>query len=78
MSYLSNLRSNCCQTIKGFKFGILYAKEGQTKEDEMFANIDSSPQFEEFLDFIGERVELDNWPRFRGGLDVKCTQYSFR
>lgn len=59
------------QTIKGFKFGILYAKEGQTKEDEMFANIDSSPQFEEFLDFIGERVELDNWPRFRGGLDVK-------
>lgn len=24
--------------IKGFKFGILYAKEGQTKEDEMFAN----------------------------------------
>lgn len=26
------------QMIKGFKFGILYAKEGQTKEDEMFAN----------------------------------------
>jgi hypothetical protein len=26
------------QMIRGFKFGILYAKEGQTKEDEMFAN----------------------------------------
>lgn len=26
------------QNIKGFKFGILYAQEGQTKEDEMFSN----------------------------------------
>ncbi len=26
------------QQIKGFKFGLLFAKEGQTKEDEMFSN----------------------------------------
>ncbi|GAM23464.1 hypothetical protein SAMD00019534_066390, partial [Acytostelium subglobosum LB1] len=59
------------QTIKGFKFGILYAMEGQTKEDEMFANVDSSPEFEEFLDFIGERVPLTGWTNFRAGLDVR-------
>ncbi|EGG16091.1 RapGAP/RanGAP domain-containing protein [Cavenderia fasciculata] len=59
------------QTIKGFKFGILYAQEAQTKEDEMFANVDASPEFEEFLDFIGERVQLNGWPNFRAGLDVR-------
>jgi len=59
------------QNIKGFKFGILYAAEGQTKEDEMFSNMSASPEFEEFLDFIGDRVLLHGWPTFRAGLDVK-------
>lgn len=26
------------QTVKGLKFGIVYVKEGQTKEDELFSN----------------------------------------
>ncbi len=26
------------QVVSNYKFGILYAKEGQTKENEMFAN----------------------------------------
>jgi len=59
------------QQIKGFKYGILYSKDGQTKEDEMFTNVTTSPAFEEFLDFLGERVKLDNWKGFRGGLDVR-------
>lgn len=59
------------QTIRGFKFGVLYAAEGQTKEDEMFSNQTSSPEFEEFLDFLGDRVPLHGWPNFRAGLDVK-------
>ncbi|KAF2068661.1 hypothetical protein CYY_010012 [Polysphondylium violaceum] len=59
------------QTIKGFKFGILYAQEGQNKEDEMFSNVQTSPEFEEFLDFIGERVPLNGWGNFRAGLDVR-------
>jgi len=59
------------QTIRGFKFGILYAAEGQTKEDEMFSNQKSSPEFEEFLDFLGDRVGLHGWADFRAGLDVK-------
>jgi RAP1 GTPase activating protein 1 len=26
------------QTVRGFKFGVMYVKEGQNKEDELFAN----------------------------------------
>lgn len=58
------------QTIKGFKFGLLYCAPNQVREDELFANEHGSPEFEEFLDFLGERVELKGWNRFRAGLDV--------
>jgi len=59
------------QTIKGFKFGILYCAEGQVKEDDMFTNDSGSAAFDEFTDFLGDRVELNGWDRFRAGLDVK-------
>jgi len=59
------------QRIKGFKFGILYADDGQTKEDQMFSNVGSSPSFEKFLDFMGQRVELEQLRGFRAGLDTK-------
>lgn len=76
--------------INGFKFGVLYAKEGQTKEDEMFANgnynliklnidsfqVESSPLFEEFLDFLGTRITLATWTGpFKGGLDIKSNDF---
>lgn len=32
-----------------------------------------SPEFEEFLDFLGDRVELEGWTRYRAGLDVTST-----
>lgn len=33
--------------------------------------METSTAFEEFLDFLGERIKLDNWKGFRGGLDVR-------
>lgn len=30
-----------------------------------------SPAYEEFLDFIGDRITLRGWDKYRGGLDVK-------
>jgi len=33
----------------------------------------ASPEFDEFLDLIGERVKLKGFERYRGGLDVKST-----
>jgi hypothetical protein len=30
-----------------------------------------SPAFEEFLDFLGDRIKLEGFQGYRGGLDVK-------
>ncbi|XP_061702495.1 rap1 GTPase-activating protein 1-like [Syngnathoides biaculeatus] len=53
-----------------FKFGVIYQKFGQISEEELFGNSRESPAFVEFLDFLGEKIELHNFKGFRGGLDV--------
>ncbi|KAF4079087.1 hypothetical protein AMELA_G00188980 [Ameiurus melas] len=53
-----------------FKFGVIYQKFGQTSEEELFGNIEESPAFIEFLEFLGEKIELHDFKGFRGGLDV--------
>ena len=30
-----------------------------------------SPEYEEFLEFLGEKIQLKGWDKYRGGLDVK-------
>lgn len=55
---------------RAFKFGVLLQREGQTNEDEMYSN-GSTAQLEEFLSFIGDKIKLQGWNRYRGGLDVK-------
>ncbi|XP_011703060.1 PREDICTED: GTPase-activating Rap/Ran-GAP domain-like protein 3 isoform X1 [Wasmannia auropunctata] len=54
-----------------FKFGVIYAREGQTTDDEMLSNERGSPGFESFLEILGERIRLKGWDKYRGGLDVK-------
>lgn len=54
-----------------FKFGVLYAKQGQTTDDEMFSNVKVSEDFERFLELLGDKIELKGWQKYRGGLDVK-------
>ncbi|XP_044067363.1 rap1 GTPase-activating protein 1 isoform X14 [Siniperca chuatsi] len=53
-----------------FKFGVIYQKFGQTSEEELFGNSEESPAFVEFLEFLGEKIELHKFKGFRGGLDV--------
>ncbi|MEQ2311574.1 Rap1 GTPase-activating protein 1 [Ameca splendens] len=53
-----------------FKFGVIYQRFGQTTEEELFGNSEESPAFIEFLEFLGENIELHNFKGFRGGLDV--------
>ncbi|XP_007246355.3 rap1 GTPase-activating protein 1 isoform X1 [Astyanax mexicanus] len=53
-----------------FKFGVIYQKFGQTSEEELFGNNEDSPAFVEFLEFLGEKIELHDFKGFRGGLDV--------
>ncbi|XP_074704154.1 rap1 GTPase-activating protein 1 isoform X1 [Strix aluco] len=53
-----------------FKFGVIYQKLGQTSEEELFSTTEESPAFTEFLDVLGQRVQLRDFKGFRGGLDV--------
>ncbi|XP_072100811.1 rap1 GTPase-activating protein 1 isoform X8 [Mobula birostris] len=53
-----------------FKFGVIYQKFGQTSEEQLFTNTEESPAFVEFLEVLGEKVELQDFKGFRGGLDV--------
>ncbi|XP_074416700.1 rap1 GTPase-activating protein 1 isoform X2 [Larus michahellis] len=53
-----------------FKFGVIYQKLGQTSEEELFGTTEESPAFAEFLEVLGQRVQLRDFKGFRGGLDV--------
>ncbi|XP_077054074.1 rap1 GTPase-activating protein 1 isoform X3 [Siphateles boraxobius] len=53
-----------------FKFGVIFQRFAQTTEEELFGNNEESPAFVEFLEFLGEKIELHDFKGFRGGLDV--------
>uniref|UniRef100_A0A8C5PJP4 Rap-GAP domain-containing protein n=1 Tax=Leptobrachium leishanense TaxID=445787 RepID=A0A8C5PJP4_9ANUR len=57
-----------------FKFGVIYQKTAQVSEAELFSNTEESSGFTEFLDFLGEKINLHNFKGFRGGLDVSHSQ----
>ncbi|XP_034565970.1 GTPase-activating Rap/Ran-GAP domain-like protein 3 isoform X1 [Notolabrus celidotus] len=54
-----------------FKFGVLFAKDGQLTDDEMFSNETGSDGFEKFLNLLGDSITLQGWAGYRGGLDTK-------
>jgi len=93
------------------KIGVLYAKEGQKSENEIYNNGTAqrpwrtaraiaacahvvgrrrrwsllnghtehgSPAFDEFLGLLGERIKLEGWNKFRGGLDCKSASMPHR
>eukprot|EP00794_Sanderia_malayensis_P015070 gene15070-16625_t len=57
-----------------YKVGVFYQKHGQTTEEEYFGNVTHSRAMAEFLDCIGDRVRLEGFKGYRGGLDVKYNQ----
>ncbi|EAL71593.1 hypothetical protein DDB_G0271806 [Dictyostelium discoideum AX4] len=59
------------QTTSGFKFGMVYCRHGQVTDDEIFSNKQGSPEWDEFLSLIGDKIELVGWPHYSAGLDVK-------
>ena len=58
---------------KGHKFGLIYCKKDQTKEEDMFRNLheEASPSYLQFLEWIGQKITLEGWPSYAGGLDTK-------
>eukprot|EP01088_Endostelium_zonatum_P017658 TRINITY_DN5322_c0_g1_i1.p1 TRINITY_DN5322_c0_g1~~TRINITY_DN5322_c0_g1_i1.p1 ORF type:complete len:1048 (-),score=264.07 TRINITY_DN5322_c0_g1_i1:43-3135(-) len=59
------------QNKPSYKFGVLYCKNGQTTEHEMYENASVSPEFEEFLTFLGNKIELNGHTGYTGGLSAK-------
>ncbi|EPZ36240.1 Rap GTPase activating proteins domain-containing protein [Rozella allomycis CSF55] len=62
--------------IRSYKFGLVYVGSNQSTEEEMFQNRleNTSAKFQEFLTFIGEKIELKGWKGYRAGLDVNDNQ----
>uniref|UniRef100_A0A673TK67 RAP1 GTPase activating protein n=1 Tax=Suricata suricatta TaxID=37032 RepID=A0A673TK67_SURSU len=57
-----------CEDVNVDRFyPVLYPK---TSEEELFSTNEESPAFVEFLDFLGQKVKLQDFKGFRGGLDV--------
>ncbi|XP_038565400.1 rap1 GTPase-activating protein 2-like [Micropterus salmoides] len=57
-----------------FKFGVIYQRFGQVSEEELFRNNEETPAFTEFLQLLGDTVQLQDFKGFRGGLDVSHGQ----
>uniref|UniRef100_A0A182KE19 Rap-GAP domain-containing protein n=1 Tax=Anopheles christyi TaxID=43041 RepID=A0A182KE19_9DIPT len=57
--------------VTNFKFGVLYQRFGQTTEEELFCNSETTPAFDEFLDVLGQRIRLRDHKGYRGGLDIQ-------
>lgn len=53
------------------KVGVLYQAKGQTDEDALYCNSTGSSDYECFLKWLGDRVQLTGYTGYRGGLDVK-------
>eukprot|EP01091_Cochliopodium_minus_P015061 TRINITY_DN5262_c0_g1_i2.p1 TRINITY_DN5262_c0_g1~~TRINITY_DN5262_c0_g1_i2.p1 ORF type:complete len:667 (-),score=181.45 TRINITY_DN5262_c0_g1_i2:45-2045(-) len=63
----SKLLANCTK----YKFGILYIKKDQVNdENKMFSNVETSKYYQDFLEMMGEKVELLNYKKFSGGLNT--------
>uniref|UniRef100_A0A0N5D913 Rap-GAP domain-containing protein n=1 Tax=Thelazia callipaeda TaxID=103827 RepID=A0A0N5D913_THECL len=54
-----------------YKVGVMYCGVSQSTEEQMYNNEKGSPAFEEFLDFLGQRVRLKGFDQYKGGLDVR-------
>eukprot|EP01103_Thecamoeba_quadrilineata_P008333 TRINITY_DN1809_c0_g1_i2.p1 TRINITY_DN1809_c0_g1~~TRINITY_DN1809_c0_g1_i2.p1 ORF type:complete len:281 (-),score=57.38 TRINITY_DN1809_c0_g1_i2:114-956(-) len=69
---LCSLETQQVEFVTNYKFGVLFCLPGQS-ENQMFNNVQGPhcADFDEFLNFIGDRITLEKWTDFRGGLDVK-------
>ena len=54
---------------QAYKFGVIYMKENQQTEEELFGNENHSRAFDDFLDLLGQRVRLRGFDKYRAGLD---------
>jgi len=61
------------QVHMNFKWGVLYCGKGQKDENDMWHNQTGSEAFQEFLSILGDRVTLQGFKGYNGGLDTTST-----
>lgn len=54
-----------------YKVGIMYCKQGQASEEDMYNNQEAGPALVEFLQMIGQTVRLKGFEKYKAGLDNK-------
>lgn len=59
------------QVHNRYKFGVLVVKDGQTKEEDWFANSETPKGLERFLNIVSNRVELQGYDGWSAGLDTR-------
>ncbi|KHN85420.1 GTPase-activating Rap/Ran-GAP domain-like protein 3, partial [Toxocara canis] len=52
------------------KFGVIYALGNQVSDTQMLSNEHGDASFAQFIKLLGQRIELQNWGSYRGGLDT--------
>eukprot|EP01126_Amoeba_proteus_P000518 TRINITY_DN10153_c0_g1_i1.p1 TRINITY_DN10153_c0_g1~~TRINITY_DN10153_c0_g1_i1.p1 ORF type:complete len:385 (-),score=88.93 TRINITY_DN10153_c0_g1_i1:58-1212(-) len=55
--------------LRQFKIGVLLVKDNQVGECDIYNN-EATPDFVKFLDSIGNKICLKDWPKFSGGMDT--------
>ncbi|XP_061936596.1 rap1 GTPase-activating protein 1 isoform X2 [Apis cerana] len=60
--------------VSRFKFGVLHQRAGQVTEEQLFGNRQITPAFQEFLDLLGQKIDLRDHKGYRGGLDTRHGQ----
>lgn len=56
--------------VNNYKFGLIYQKWGQVTEETLFGNRSHSEAMDEFLDMLGQRIDLSKHQGYKGGLDT--------
>jgi len=58
--------------VRNYKIGIIYSRDGQNYDDVMNNKV-TSPEFDKFLEHLGDKIQIKGWQRYRADLDTKTT-----
>eukprot|EP01125_Pyxidicula_operculata_P015903 TRINITY_DN5421_c0_g1_i8.p1 TRINITY_DN5421_c0_g1~~TRINITY_DN5421_c0_g1_i8.p1 ORF type:complete len:269 (+),score=79.81 TRINITY_DN5421_c0_g1_i8:1059-1865(+) len=56
--------------VFNYKIGVLYAKAGHTTEQEIYSCGELKSDLKEFMNSFSEKISLEKWANFSGGLDT--------
>ena len=56
--------------VNNYKFGLIYQRYGQVTEESLFGNRSHSTAMDQFLDMLGQRIDLSQHNGYKGGLDT--------